>query len=87
MKCPRCQRDTSVRDTRLDTTNTVRRRRVCVACKHSFYTFEPPPHSDRPGSVEVTKKLREIKTLLDQLQVAVRSIERTVTWTNEGNPT
>jgi transcriptional regulator NrdR family protein len=80
MKCPRCQSDTSVKDTRPDKANTVRRRRVCEKCNHTFYTFEPPPHSDRPGSVKVTKQLREVKTLLAQLQVAIRAIERTVTW-------
>ena len=80
MKCPRCKAETAVKDTRLDESNTVRRRRVCAACKHSFYTFEPPPHSDRPGAVGVNQKLREVKTLIAQLQVAIRSIERTVTW-------
>lgn len=77
---PRCQGGTAVKDSRLDADNTIRRRRVCESCKTSFYTWESPPHANRPGSVEVNQKLREIKTLLAQLQTAIRSIERTVTW-------
>lgn len=40
MKCPRCQSDTSVKDSRPTEENTIRRRRVCDGCGYRFNTYE-----------------------------------------------
>ena len=40
MNCPMCKKSTQVKDSRAYEDNQVRRRRVCVSCKNSFYTLE-----------------------------------------------
>lgn len=40
MNCPICKKATQVKDSRSYEDNQVRRRRVCVSCKNSFYTLE-----------------------------------------------
>lgn len=40
MNCPMCKKATQVKDSRAYEDNQVRRRRVCVSCKNSFYTLE-----------------------------------------------
>ena len=40
MNCPMCKKPTQVKDSRAYQDNQVRRRRVCVSCKFSFYTLE-----------------------------------------------
>ena len=40
MNCPMCKKSTQVKDSRSFEDNQVRRRRVCVSCKNSFYTLE-----------------------------------------------
>lgn len=43
MKCPKCQTETGVRETREGATKDgdyVRRRRVCPACRFTFATYE-----------------------------------------------
>lgn len=40
MNCTSCGKSTQVKDSRAYEDNQVRRRRVCVSCKNSFYTLE-----------------------------------------------
>lgn len=40
MRCPNCQGETLVTDSRDAPENTLRRRRECVACSHRFTTYE-----------------------------------------------
>ena len=40
MNCPMCKKSTQVKDSRAYEDNQVRRRRVCISCKYSFYTLE-----------------------------------------------
>lgn len=40
MNCPMCKKSTQVKDSRAYEDNQVRRRRVCIGCKYSFYTLE-----------------------------------------------
>ena len=40
MNCPMCKKPTQVKDSRAYQDNQVRRRRVCISCKFSFYTLE-----------------------------------------------
>ncbi len=40
MKCPKCKNETSVKDSRLQHDNSVRRRRVCLVCTHTLRTRE-----------------------------------------------
>ena len=40
MNCPMCKKSTQVKDSRAYEDNQVRRRRVCINCKFSFYTLE-----------------------------------------------
>jgi transcriptional regulator NrdR family protein len=47
MKCPRCQFDTRVRDSRPTDQNTVKRRRVCDGCGFKFHTFETTVNPDQ----------------------------------------
>ena len=81
MKCPHCDGETDVKDSRRSETNTVRRRRVCRECRCSFWTTEPPPGvaaptPDRPTPGEVKTKFREIKSLMLQLHSAMHQLEQ-----------
>ena len=40
MKCTKCSKDTTVKDSRLHHDNTIRRRRACLACVYRFSTSE-----------------------------------------------
>lgn len=40
MRCPTCDSDTMVKDSRPSNGNAVRRRRVCCKCGHRFTTHE-----------------------------------------------
>jgi len=40
MNCTSCGKSTQVKDSRSHEDNQVRRRRVCISCKNSFYTLE-----------------------------------------------
>lgn len=40
MICPKCGNDTGVIDSRLTNDGSIRRRRVCHACKYRFTTYE-----------------------------------------------
>ena len=40
MNCTNCKKPTQVKDSRAYENNQVKRRRVCISCKHSFFTIE-----------------------------------------------
>ena len=40
MKCPKCKNKTETKDSRLQSDNSVRRRRVCRVCGHTVRTTE-----------------------------------------------
>lgn len=80
MKCPHCQGETDVKDSRRNEENVIRRRRVCRLCQWSFWTAEPPPHASRPDAAKIKQKLSEAKALLVQLQTALHQIEQMTTW-------
>ena len=65
MKCPKCNEETSVTDSRNHQEGTeTKRRRECLKCKHRFTTIE------KEAGVEADKKkiLFEIVTLLQKLK-------------------
>ncbi|MFW6246895.1 MAG: hypothetical protein ACOC22_01825 [bacterium] len=40
MKCPKCDKETHITDSRKTKNNIVRRRRECICCKFRFTTYE-----------------------------------------------
>ncbi len=81
MRCPHCDGETDVKDSRRNDLNVVRRRRVCRECRRSFWTTEPPPNAspvetNRPTPDEVKTKFREIKSLMLQLHSAMHQLEQ-----------
>ena len=57
MKCTKCSKDTTVKDSRLHHDNTIRRRRACFQCGYRFSTSEdlfiPMPIAKGPASLKL----------------------------------
>ena len=82
MKCLKCDKETQVVDSRVDLTNTVRRRRRCPSCYERFTTKEIPVEELETllrfkgiarGIVESVNSLGSFKLLEDIHQEAQRA--------------
>jgi len=70
MKCPKCQSNTIVTDSRYSQDNSIRRRRECEECSFRFTTYErdvsydPFAEKDLRIALELLDAVRNISGLI-----------------------
>lgn len=76
MKCPECNGETGVKDSRPGPENSIRRRRKCFECEHRFTSFELSKEQIQMIRAPLKMHVGELRRILDQANALNFSIKK-----------